>query len=333
MLQEYILATRPWSFTAAIVPVLVVAAVVKADFMSIEFLRAWIMAVAVQAGANLTNTYYDFVNGVDTADGGEKTLVEKKVSASGLWLFSLACYGVGIAAVAPLFVMSNNNNNIGSSSSSSSSITSSNIVMSLLHDFLPFIEERSLILLAIFITGLLLAFFYTATPIGLKYMALGDVTIFVCFGPLLMQGTCIMLTGASRDDLYLYSVPIGLLTEAILHANNARDIEADAKVKAITVANLIGKKASYYLFAALLFGAYASVAAIGWYHHWGVFASLLTLPLSLKLLENYKNDKMELLPNETAQMHLPFGILMVLGIVFTSQGLFAVTGVSSSVSI
>jgi 1,4-dihydroxy-2-naphthoate octaprenyltransferase len=83
-------------------------------------------------------------------------------------------------------------------------------------------------LLTIFSSGILLAFFYTADPIGLKYHALGDITIFLCFGPLLMECTSLLLTGSLYAPLLIYSFPIGLLTEAILHANNARDIKADA---------------------------------------------------------------------------------------------------------
>ena len=64
-IMEYLVATRPWSFTAAVVPILVTTAVLHANFLSVEFAQAMIMGISVQAAANLTNTYFDFVNGVD----------------------------------------------------------------------------------------------------------------------------------------------------------------------------------------------------------------------------------------------------------------------------
>ena len=88
-LMEYVLATRPWSFTCGFIPVMITAAVVGSSFLSVNFFRAAIMAIAVQAGANLTNTYYDFINGVDTKAHGERTIVEKRVSAGGVFMLSM----------------------------------------------------------------------------------------------------------------------------------------------------------------------------------------------------------------------------------------------------
>jgi len=65
--KECILATRPWSFTAALVPIAVTTAVLgKHYFYTYDFVRSLTIGVAVQAGANLSNTYFDYVNDVDT---------------------------------------------------------------------------------------------------------------------------------------------------------------------------------------------------------------------------------------------------------------------------
>ena len=285
LIMEYILATRPWSFTAAIIPVLIVTAVTRSPLQSPLFLRAFVMAVAVQAGANCTNTYFDYLNGIDTKVGGERTLVEHKISINGLLLLSAVCYITGALAVAPLLI-----------------------------------QDDSRQLLAIFVAGILLAFFYTANPVGLKYIALGDVTIFVCFGPLLMQCTSLLVSGTTRSDLYLYAVPVGLLTEAILHANNARDIQIDASAGAVTLATLLGPELSFAFFVALLAGSYISAIAIAYFYHWGCLAVLLTAPLSADLLRRYRENKMADLPEETAKTHLPFGLLLWLGILFSEHG-------------
>lgn len=65
--KECFLATRPWSFTAALIPIVVTTAVLgKQYFLTHEFIRSLTIGVAVQAGANLSNTYFDYVNDVDT---------------------------------------------------------------------------------------------------------------------------------------------------------------------------------------------------------------------------------------------------------------------------
>jgi hypothetical protein len=51
--------------------------------------------------------------------------------------------------------------------------------------------------------------------------------------------------------------------------------------------------------------------------------SLLTLPLGMGLMTKFYKKDMAVLEEETAQMHLPFGILMLNGILSTSQGFLA----------
>ena len=57
-----------------------------------------------------------------------------------------------------------------------------------------------------------------------------------------------MLTGSINHNLWLYTIPVGMLTEAILHANNARDITADAAAGTTTLATLIGFNSSKIVF-------------------------------------------------------------------------------------
>lgn len=288
-LKEYVLATRPWSFTAAIVPIIVTTAVLDANFLSVEFTQAMIMGISIQAAANLTNTYFDFINGVDnkdnaTAGTGEKTLVEKKVSTHGLISLAVALYMLAILSISPLLM-------------------------------------RCWPTLVTFVCGTLLSMFYTATPVGLKYIALGDITIFLCFGPLLMQCTSLVLTGELNNSLYIYSIPIGLLTEGILHANNARDIKSDTLAGASTLATIIGFRNSYYLYVALLMGAYISSIYIAFFYHFGCVLTILTIPLAMDLELKFRLKNMTGIDGETAKMHLPFGLLFFIGIQFTEQGI------------
>ncbi len=288
IIMDYIVATRPWSFTAALVPVLVTAAVSKVSFHSVEFLRAISVAISVQAGANLTNTYFDFKNGVDTEQAGEKTLVLKKCDPSAVLVFSFAFFALAIASIWPYLADSDGDT-----------------------------------LRKVFGAGIALSFFYTATPVGLKYKALGDITIFMCFGPLLMQCCSILFTGSTNGTLYIYSIPIGCFTEAILHANNARDIESDKKANAITLASLIGPKMSEYFFLSLLISSYITVIVITLLYHWGCIATLVSAPITMQLVNQYQSGKLDNIDEETAKAHLPFGVTMFLGVFFTNSGLLS----------
>jgi len=49
-----------------------------------------------------------------------------------------------------------------------------------------------------------------------------------------------MLTGSVQFKFLPLSIPIALLTEGILHANNSRDIKSDKEAGVTTIPTLIG---------------------------------------------------------------------------------------------
>ena len=75
--------------------------------------------------------------------------------------------------------------------------------------------------------GGLSAFVYTGGP-GLKYRALGDVLISLTFGPLLVGFAYLVQAGVAPGAAPLVaSLALAAPIEAILHANNARDVDED----------------------------------------------------------------------------------------------------------
>jgi len=151
--------------------------------------------------------------------------------------------------------------------------------------------------------------------------AMGDFTIFLCFGPLLMQCTSIILTGEMQSKLIYYCVPIGLLTEAIVHANNARDISSDASAGFSTTASLLGLEYSRILYNSLIIGAYISALVIATLHHCGCILVVLSAPLALGVMKQFSRNDLLTLDADTAKMHLPFGLLLWAGILLSSEGL------------
>lgn len=300
--KELILSLRPWSFTASVIPVFVTAAAINAPFLSEKFLRAVVMALFIHAGANLTNTYYDFVLGVDTKTyNHDSTLVDQKLSPTSLFVFSIICYAIGIAAIVPTF--------------QDNGITSLAQIDYQSPQFLTF---------CFFGLGVLLAFGYTGGSYGLKYFALGDITIFLCFGPLLMECVSLMLVNQVSYDLLYYTIPLGLLTEGILHTNNARDIKNDRLSGIITLATLLDFENSYYVYVALIIIAYSSALYIAYFLHLGCSLTFLTLPFAWQLMRKFQKQQMHMLTEETAQLHLLFGVFLFVGIVSTGSGFQAI---------
>jgi invasion protein IalB len=48
-----------------------------------------------------------------------------------------------------------------------------------------------------------------------------------------------------------------------------------------------------------------------------------TAPLAWRLLVNFSHKEMQDLEKETAQLHLPFGLLLIGGVLITSNGLLS----------
>tara|TARA_B100001113_G_scaffold100773_1_gene81481 strand:+ start:436 stop:1764 length:1329 start_codon:yes stop_codon:yes gene_type:complete len=115
--------------------------------------------------------------------------------------------------------------------------------------------------------GVLVGYFYTAKPIRLSSRyGLGELSIFLSFGPLLTLGTgfaianeTILLYSNEFYNLLLLGVPIGLLTTNILFINQYPDHASDKKVGKNHLVVLLGKKASRWIYALNLILALGSL--------------------------------------------------------------------------
>ncbi|GBD13493.1 1,4-dihydroxy-2-naphthoate octaprenyltransferase [bacterium HR24] len=114
------------------------------------------------------------------------------------------------------------------------------------------------------------------------------------------------------------AVPAALLTIAILHGNNFRDIVEDRQAGYSTVAGLLGPRGSSLYYLLLVGGAYAAVlafVAVGWLSPWCLLV-LATLPYAWRNVRTaFRPARVAftLLDLLTAQLHLLFGLAMVAG--------------------
>ena len=118
------------------------------------------------------------------------------------------------------------------------------------------------------LAGLFLGFFYTARPLRLvARRGLGEITIFLCFGPLLTMGTGLAMIqgdanfleyGMHIANLLLLGVPLGLLTTNILLINEFPDMKSDAKTGKNHLVVTFGKKISRWIYLLFLLLAVSS---------------------------------------------------------------------------
>ncbi len=99
---------------------------------------------------------------------------------------------------------------------------------------------------------------YTVGKKPYGYRALGDLFVFIFFGPVGVTGSFFLHTGFFEADLLLPSFTSGLLSVAVLNLNNMRDMENDLRHNKITLAGIFGKSNSRFYHLVLISAAIAS---------------------------------------------------------------------------
>ncbi len=107
-------------------------------------------------------------------------------------------------------------------------------------------------LIAVGVLCVAAAWFYTGGKRPYGYAGLGEVAVFVFFGPVAVLGTVITQSGLPGAPVVVAAVGAGMLTCAVLVANNLRDIPTDTDVGKRTLAVLLGDRDTRRLYAALV---------------------------------------------------------------------------------
>ncbi len=280
------LAIRPKTLPAATAPVLVGAAHAyrEAAFRAWPALAALVGALLIQIVSNLANDYFDFKKGADTEErlGPPRVTQQGIISERGVLTGLAACIALALA--------------VGS--------------------YLVAVGGWPIV--AVGLVSLVCAVAYTAGPYPLGYNGLGEIFVFVFFGPVAVAGTVYVQSLHWEPLAALAGVPIGLLCANILVVNNVRDYETDAKAGKRTLAARFGRDFGVRLYlvdlclAILALAGYvaatrAYVAALAG------LVLLMAVPL-YKAVKELRGRPLNPILGKTAQLELRFALAMALGI-------------------
>ena len=175
-------------------------------------------------------------------------------------------------------------------------------------------------IMALGVASVLAGYFYTANPVSLAYVALGEATVFVFMGPIMIVGAYYVQREAFALAPLLVSLPVGCLVAAILQANNIRDIEADRGHGKHTLATVLGRRAADWELAALVYGAFALTAglvAVG-LAPWPVLLTGLSLRLAVPAVRRvFAHGSLDGIDEQTAKLHLEYGGLLIIGLLLS----------------
>lgn len=282
--KSWLIATRPWSFPASVMPVVVtIAYMFYVQGSSVDWVAgvwAAFTIVAFHAAGNTWSDYHDFKKGVDQAadNVGGTSLTSGEFRPAEILRLS-----IGLIAVA--------------------------IVFGIL-----IVIYRGLPILYFGIAGLVLTLLY---PV-MKYNALGDVDIFLTYSLLPILATTYVVGGALYFPALWLTLPLGLITVAILHINNLRDMESDRSAGIRTLAMLAGRRRAAYMYCVEIFLPFVwivGMVALGELPLWSLIVLLATVPAlkaAKKALRSREEGKSAVvgLDERTAQLQLVFSLLL-----------------------
>ena len=287
-LKDWFLATRPWSFPASAMPIIVTLAFLYAQDATMNWwmgLWALIGMVLFHTTGNVWSDYFDYIKKVDTEDthgatsltSGQFQPNEIRNFAIGLLVVSVLC-GLGILFCSGITLLY---------------IGLAGVVLTLLYPFL-------------------------------KYNALGDLDIVLTFAFLPTLGVSYVVTGAIDWNVLYVALPIGLITDAILHSNNTRDMQSDKQAGIVTLAMSMGKKSAAWLygFEVTYPAIWVGSLVVGGIFSWPTLLVLLTIPMSSKcaktMIEGYNDtNTIAALDMRTAQLQTAFSVALSIGFVIS----------------
>ncbi len=140
------------------------------------------------------------------------------------------------------------------------------------------------------VAGFLFAYFYVAPPIAYGYIGhgLGEIGVLFSFGVLPVMGSYYVQSGQVSWLPFFASLPLGLLTTAILFNHSFLQWQADAKVHKNTPVVTLGPDRALTVSSLIIAAAYVAIAlnVLLGYLPWYALVALITVPVIVKGLQS-----------------------------------------------
>ena len=254
----YIKALRLPFLAGSIAPLITASAFCyyRGIFAFFPFFIAIIGVSALHLASNLLNDYFD-ASGSDSINirvtpfsGGSRVIQENNIQPTIVLILSIILFLIGI-----------------------------------LSGLLFYVTGRPYVLL-IGLFGLFTGWAYSAPPLRLMSIGLGEIFIFFAFGPFITLGTGYVITGSLSWSDFLLGIPHGFFIMAVIWINEFPDYQADNKAKKRNIVVRIGLSKARYVYSIIMLLPFLSVVLLVYTIEipYSVLLSLIALPLSLKAI-------------------------------------------------
>ena len=230
-MKSYLLAARPKTLPAAIVPVwvgCVLTYYLTGNWDSRLAFYTVMGSIMIQIATNFFNDAIDSEKGADTEArlGPVRATASGKLSKGTVYAVALMCLCAAAAFGFPLY------------------------------------QERGVTMLLIGIPSFYLAYGYTGGPWPLAYKGLGELFVILFFGLLAVAGTVFVQTGVWMKEALILGLAIGCLSAVLISINNLRDLDEDRSNQKNTLAVQWGRVPALYLLQLMSAVPYLCVLAL-----------------------------------------------------------------------
>jgi 1,4-dihydroxy-2-naphthoate octaprenyltransferase len=292
----FLRATRLPFLTATVVPIglgIAVAAFHGAWHWWLAILTL-VAGMCVHLGLNIANDVFDTTSGADSANvtptqfsGGSRVILYRLLSLRQMTAMMVGFYAVGAG--------------IG-------------LYLAATRGFWP--------LFWIGLAGLFISVFYTAPPFRFVHRGIGEIMVFLGFGPIMAIGAYYVQAQTWSWEAVYASIPVGILIALVLYVNEVPDRPGDAAAGKRTLPVRLSKGAivtGYAAAVAVAFGLIAVGAVTGVLAR-PTFIALAAIPLALPVyrgLKEHYESPYTLMPfmKTNIQLHVATGMLLILGYV------------------
>jgi len=290
MFKNIIRALRLPFALASVLPFIFGSLIYKFQFNFYGFFLGLVAVIATHLSANLMNDYADSRSGVDWQDkkfykffGGSK-LIQENVFTERFYLVLALLFAVIAAVCVVLLALS-------------------------LHSYF---------VVWVYIAVIILGWMYSAKPLQLSYRRMGELVIFLLFGPITVMGGYFIQTGVFLSlKSFLLSLPFGFLTTAILFVNEIPDYTEDKKSGKFTLVSFTGEKKAFIVYYILVLLAFVSItvfAKLGYLNKF-TYLSFLFIISAFKILDiliKHSDEKARLVEASKLTILLQASVSLVL---------------------
>ncbi|MGH2661585.1 MAG: prenyltransferase [Actinomycetota bacterium] len=291
----FLRATRLPFLTATLIPVLlgVAAAALEGTWSLWLAFLTFLAAAFVHLGLNVANDVFDTLSGADAANttptqfsGGSRVIQYGLMSLRTMVLLSAGFYAAGIG--------------IG-------------LYLAVTRGFWP--------LFWLGVLGLVISIVYTAPPFRLVHRGVGEITVGLGFGPIMLLGSYFVQAQRFSLEAGLLSIPVAILIALVLYVNEVPDRAGDAAAGKRTLPVRLSREGVIRGYAGALAVTYT---LIGVFAVTGLIArpaiiALATIPIATRCVRGLRRDYddpyalMFSTMGKNIQLHLFTGLLLFAG--------------------